>query len=140
MNPRTVTARRISRNACCQPRLPVTANVAVRGNIVYKVILPGSTSSRKRNPPEELLPRMWQFAGYKVILLGITGNPPEEWLFRRELLAQGLGSHRRNGFPPGSQLHGRGIHQRNGILPGITSSWMLIHVGKIKMREKSSKR
>jgi hypothetical protein len=75
----------------------VTANVAVRGNTVYKVL---------------------------AILLGITSlktrNPSEEWLFRRELPAQGLGSHWRNGFPP-----------------GITSSWMLI---QIKMREKSSER
>jgi hypothetical protein len=62
MNPQTVTVRRISRNTCCQPRLPVTANVAVRGNSVYKVILPRSTSSRMRNPPEEWLPRMFQFA------------------------------------------------------------------------------
>jgi hypothetical protein len=53
----------------------VIANVAVRGNTVYNTILPGITSSRTR-------------------------NPLEEWLFRRELPAQGL-SHRRNGFPPG---------------------------------------
>jgi hypothetical protein len=53
MNRGTVTVRRISRKARCQPRLPVTANVAVRGNTVYKVILPGSTSSRTRKPPEE---------------------------------------------------------------------------------------
>jgi hypothetical protein len=81
MNPGTVTVQRISRNACYQPRLPDSAHVAVRGNTVYKVIHPGSTSSRTR-------------------------NPPEEWLFRRELQAPGPGSHRRNGFPL-----------------GITSSW-----------------
>jgi hypothetical protein len=59
-------------------------------------------------------PRMWQYAvtlyTYKVILLGITSsrtrNLPEEYLFCCEVPAQGLGSHRRNGFPP-----------------GITSSW-----------------
>jgi hypothetical protein len=51
----------------------VTANVAVCGNAVYKVILSGSTISRMR-------------------------NPPVEWLFHRELLAQGLGSHGSNGF------------------------------------------
>jgi hypothetical protein len=62
MNPGTVTVRRISRNACCQPNLPVTANVAVRGNTLYKVILPGITSSMMRNSPKELLLRMWQFA------------------------------------------------------------------------------
>jgi hypothetical protein len=37
-----------------------------------------------------------------------------------------------------SQVHGRGIHWRDGISPGITSSWTLIQVGSIKMREKSS--
>jgi hypothetical protein len=52
MNPGTVTVQRISRNACCQPRLPDTANVAVRTNTVYKVILPGSTSSSTRSPSE----------------------------------------------------------------------------------------
>jgi hypothetical protein len=54
----------------------VTANVAVRGITVYKVILLGITSSRTR-------------------------NPPAEWIFRCELLAQGLEIHRRNSFPPG---------------------------------------
>jgi hypothetical protein len=34
MNPGTVTVRRISRNACCKLRLPVAANVVVRGNTV----------------------------------------------------------------------------------------------------------
>jgi hypothetical protein len=46
-----------------------------------------------------------------VILLGIIGsltrNQPDEWVFRRELTAQG-----------------RDIHSRNGIPPGITSSCM----------------
>jgi hypothetical protein len=58
------------------------ANVAVRGNTVYKVILPGITSSRTR-------------------------NPPEEWSLHRELPAQELGSHRRNGYRQGSQVRGR---------------------------------
>jgi hypothetical protein len=50
-------------------------------------------------------------------------NPPEDWLYRWELLAQG-----------------RRIPLRNGIPPKITSSWKLIQTGKIKLREKSSKR
>jgi hypothetical protein len=45
----------------------------------------------------------------------------KEWFFRRELLAQRLE-----------------IHPRNGILPGITSSWKLIQASKIKMYKKSS--
>jgi hypothetical protein len=73
MNPRTFAVRRISRNASCQPCFPVTTNVAVRGNNVYEVILPEFTSSKTR-------------------------NPPEEWLFRRELPAKGLGGYRKNGF------------------------------------------
>jgi hypothetical protein len=36
------------------------------------------------------------------------------------------------------EVHGRGTRQRNGIPPEITSSWMLIQVGKIELREKSS--
>jgi hypothetical protein len=52
MNPGTVTVWRIFRNASCQPRLPVTANVAVLGNSVHKEILPGLTSSKTRNPPK----------------------------------------------------------------------------------------
>jgi hypothetical protein len=44
MNPGTVTIGRISRNASCQPRFPVTANVAVHSNTVYKVILPRITT------------------------------------------------------------------------------------------------
>jgi hypothetical protein len=43
-----------------------------------------------------------------------TMNQPEEWLFRRELQAQGLGSHRRNGFPPEITSSERGIHKRGG--------------------------
>jgi hypothetical protein len=43
--------------------------------------------------------------GGMVIPLGITStlmrNPPEECLFRRELLAQEQGIHRRNGIPLG---------------------------------------
>jgi hypothetical protein len=61
-NPITVTVRRTSRNTCCQPRLPVTTNVAVGSTVRF---------------------------------------------FFREVLAQKLGS-----------------HQRNGFLPGMTSSWM----------------
>jgi hypothetical protein len=55
VNPGIVSVRGISRNACCQPRIPVFANVAVLFNTVYsyKVILLGSTSSRMRNQPEE---------------------------------------------------------------------------------------
>jgi hypothetical protein len=49
MNPGTVTVRRISLNACCQPRHPVTANVAVRGNTVYKVILAQGRGIHRRN-------------------------------------------------------------------------------------------
>jgi hypothetical protein len=62
MNPRTVTVQRISCNASYQPSLLFTANLAVRGNSVFKIILPGITSSRTQNPPEEWLPRMWPFA------------------------------------------------------------------------------
>jgi hypothetical protein len=60
-NPVTVTAQRISHKASCQPHLLVPANVAVCGSTVYKVILPGISISRTRNPPEEWLPRKWQF-------------------------------------------------------------------------------
>jgi hypothetical protein len=64
----------------------VTANVAVRGNTIYKVILLVITTSRTRNPPEEWLLGKWQFAVTLsiryVILPGIsssrTRNPPEE--------------------------------------------------------------
>jgi hypothetical protein len=62
MNPGTITVLRISCNACCQPCLPVTANVVVHSSTVYKVILLGSTSSNTRNLPEEWLLRMQQLA------------------------------------------------------------------------------
>jgi hypothetical protein len=64
MNPGSGTVQRISCNASCLPHLLVIAIVAVCGKTVYtrKVILPGITSSRTRNPQEEWLPRMWQFA------------------------------------------------------------------------------
>jgi hypothetical protein len=58
-----------------------------------------------------------------VITTSWTRNPPEEWLFRRELPA-----------------HERGIHRRNVIPPGITSSFTLIQAGEIKLRAKSSER
>jgi hypothetical protein len=32
------------------------------------------------------------------------------------------------------------IHPMKGIPPRITSSWMLVQIGKVKMREKSSER
>jgi hypothetical protein len=72
----TVTVGRNSCNVSCQPCLPASTNVEVRGNILYKVILPRINSS-------------------------MTRNPPEEWFFRHELPAQGLESHRTNGFPHG---------------------------------------
>jgi hypothetical protein len=62
MNPGAITVQRISRSVSCQPRLPVTANVTVCRNTVYKVINPGITSSRTINPPEKWLLRRWQFA------------------------------------------------------------------------------
>jgi hypothetical protein len=43
-------------------------------------------------------------------------------------------------FRRDSQVFGQRIYQRIGIPPEINSSWTLIQVGKIKMREKSSKR
>jgi hypothetical protein len=74
MNPGAVTVRMIYSNAISEPHLPVTENVAVQDNTVNKVILPGITSSRTRNPPEEWLPRMLQFARTLFIryLPGIT--------------------------------------------------------------------
>jgi hypothetical protein len=119
-NPRTVTIQRISRNACCQPRLPVTANVAVRSN-------PGITSSRTRNPSEEWLPWMWQFTVtlyIRGIVPGITSSrmrkPPEELFSCWE-----------------SQGHGRGIHRRNGIPLVITNAWTLIRLARSKCKKTS---
>jgi hypothetical protein len=41
-----------------------------------------------------------------------TKNPPEEMLFRRELLDHGRGILRMNGYSVGLPAHGRGIHQK----------------------------
>jgi hypothetical protein len=146
MNPGNVTVRRISCWVSCQTRMSVTTNVAVHCNTVHKVILPGITSWRTRNPPEECLLRIWQFS------VTLEGNSS------RNHIAQGRGIHRKTGysavdyqlkekeatrgmvFHRESQVHGWEIHRRNGILPGITSSWMLIWCGKIKIWEKSSDR
>jgi hypothetical protein len=68
-------------------RIPVTSNVAGRRNTVFEVILPRITSSSSRNPPEECLLRMWQFA---VTLY--------KRLFFSESLPQERGIHRRNGY------------------------------------------
>jgi hypothetical protein len=59
MNPGTVTVQGISRNASCQPRFPVIANVAVRNEF-----------SRTSKPPEE-----WFSAGNPKLMNGeFTGG------------------------------------------------------------------
>jgi hypothetical protein len=85
-----------------------------------------------------------------------TWNPPEKWLFRRQLPALRRGIHRKNGYSARNyQLRDkestRGMKFRwklpakrqeipsvNKIPLGITSSWKLIRTGIIIMFEKSS--
>jgi hypothetical protein len=92
------------------------------------VILPGITSSLTRNPPEAFHPltaysplhdiNSDSVGNYQLIDEESTGR----MVFRQELPAQG-----------------REIQPRNRIPTGITSSWVLIQTGRIKMRKKSSK-
>jgi hypothetical protein len=88
-------------------------------------------SFRVRNPGIVTIRRIF----HPGISTSWTKNPPGEWLFRCEFLIHGLGIHL-----PRITSSGTRHLPEEWDSAGITSSFMLILTGKIKMRGKSSER